>query len=209
MTELIIIRHGETAWNRESRWQGHRDSALTREGIEQAEALARRLARLDFAALYSSDLGRAQRTAERIERRTGKPVVLDAGLRERALGVFEGLTLAEIRERHPDEFAAFQARDPDHKIPGGESLRDKHARAIGCLERIAGGHAGGRVVVVTHGGVLDSIFRHALGLPLGHPRHWVLYNAALNTFFHQDGGWSLGTWGDTGHLAATDTLDDY
>jgi len=208
-TELILIRHGETVWNREGRWQGHLDSELTPVGLRQAEAVARRLARVDFVALYSSDLGRARRTAECIAAASGRPLQTDSGLRERALGVFQGLRLDEIHQRFPHEFERFRRRDPDHVIPEGESLRDKHERAVACLERIARTHAGNRVVIVTHGGVLDSAFRLALELPLSIPRRWVLYNGSLSTFFRDDNGWSLGTWGDISHLDHAGTLDDY
>lgn len=208
-TELILIRHGETLWNREGRWQGHLDSDLTPEGARQADALGQRLSRTPFAALYSSDLGRAWRTAERIAARTGHNAVAEPGLRERGLGVFQGLTLEGIREQHPREFGRFRSRDPDHLIPEGESLRAKHERAVGCVERLVALHAGSRIVAVTHGGVLDSLFRHALGLALDVPRRWVLYNASVNTFLHEDGTWQLGTWGDVSHLEQAGTLDDY
>ncbi len=207
MTELILIRHGETIWNAQSRWQGHLDSDLTAAGLRQAEALAARLAGLGFDALYSSDLGRARRTAESISGRTGHEIVEHAGLRERGLGVFQGLTLEQIRERHPAEFGRFTARDPEFVIPGGESLLGKHERAVRCLEAIVQRHGDGRVVAVTHGGVLDSMFRHAQGLSLAVPRKWVLYNASVNTFLFKDDSWMLGTWGDVGHLERAGTLD--
>ncbi len=206
---LILIRHGETTWNEQGRWQGHLNSDLTAAGEQQAQAIGARLAGTTFDALYSSDLGRARQTAEAIASRTGRPIITEPGLRERALGVFEGLTTSEIRERFPLEYEGFQSRDPDHIIPEGESLRDKHERAVRTLERIAASHAGQTVVVVTHGGVLDSAFRHALGLALTQPRQWVLYNGSLNTFFVEDGAWKLGTWGDISHLRQTGTLDDY
>jgi 2,3-bisphosphoglycerate-dependent phosphoglycerate mutase len=208
-SELILIRHGETVWNREGRWQGHLDSDLTTLGLRQADAIADRLASADLVALYSSDLGRAHRTAERVAARTGHRVITDTGLRERGLGIFQGLTFSEIRDQHPAEFERFSARDPDHVVPGGESLHGKHQRAVRCLERIAGSHRGQRIAVVTHGGVLDSLFRHALGLSLQRARQWVLYNGSLNTFFLEDGAWSLGTWGDVAHLQHAGTLDDY
>lgn len=209
MTELILIRHGETAWNLQSRWQGHLDSELTPLGLHQARAVADRLARMEFAALYSSDLGRARRTAEEIAQKTGHEPILNTGLRERGLGVFQGLTLAEIREQHPSEYEGFRSRDPDHVIPAGESLRGKHDRAILAIESIVAQYSDKRVVVVTHGGVLDSAFRHAMGLPLTAARKWILYNGSLNTFFIDDGNWNLATWGDVSHLAKAGTLDDY
>jgi probable phosphoglycerate mutase len=208
-TEIILIRHGETVWNEQSRWQGHRDSDLTQAGLAQARALAERLAAARFDALYSSDLGRAWRTAEAIAGRTGHRVEREPGLRERALGVFEGLTIGEIRERYPAEHERFSARDPDHVIPGGESVRGKHDRAVRCIESIASRHPQQRVVAVTHGGILDALFRHSLNLSLAQPRTWVLYNASLNNFLFEDGRWKLGTWGDVAHLQRAGTLDDY
>jgi len=208
-TELILIRHGETLWNQQGRWQGHLDSELTATGLEQAEAVAGRLAGMALDGLYSSDLGRAYHTAERIASRAGLQAVAEPSLRERALGVFQGLTLAEIREGYAQEYEWFQARDPDRVIPGGESLNGRHRRVVKALQQIAGRHRGQRVAVVTHGGVLDSGFRHALGLSLIQRRRWVLYNGSLNTLLIQDGNWSVGTWGDVAHLSRTGTLDDY
>lgn len=209
MTELILIRHGETIWNQENRWQGHLDSPLTSAGLQQAQAVAARLARVPLAALYSSDLGRACQAAAFITAAAGHAVITVPGLRERALGIFEGLTISEIKDRHPAEYERFASRDPEHVIPQGESLRAKHERAVRAIEQIVADHPDQRVAVVTHGGVLDSMFRFALGLSLSHTRRWVLFNGSLNTFFHQDGGWSLGTWGDTAHLGRTGSLDDY
>lgn len=209
MTELILIRHGETIWNEQGRWQGHLDSDLTSTGLQQADALAERLADVDFAALYSSDLGRAWRTAERIAIRTGRPVVAEPGLRERGLGVLQGLTYAEIQERFPAEFEHFKAREPDHVIPDGESIQGKHDRVVACVESMVQRHPDQRIVAVTHGGVLDSMCRHALGLSLLVKRRWMLYNASLNTFLYGERGWMLGTWGDVNHLRKTGTLDDY
>ncbi len=208
-TELILIRHGETLWNREGRWQGHLNSDLTDVGLQQANALAERLAALEFAALYSSDLGRALQTAERIASRTHGEVIPEPLLRERKLGVLEGLTYAQIEAQFPAEFQHFKTRDPEHVIPDGESIRGKHERVAACVEALAHRHPGRRIVAVTHGGVIDSMFRHALDLPLTLPRRWALYNASLNTFIHADGRWMLGTWGDVSHLRQTGTLDDY
>lgn len=208
-TEIVLVRHGETVWNRQGRWQGHLDSDLTELGQRQAAAIGERLAVVRFDALYSSDLGRAYRTAERVVARTGHRIIPDDRLRERALGIFEGLTVAEIEEQHPDHFTQFLARAADYVIPKGESLRDRHDRAVSCLKDISRRHPGGRIVVVTHGGVLDSAFRHALGLDLTVPRRWTLYNASLSTILVTDGQWTLGTWGDVQHLTEVGSLDDY
>ncbi|HWP59314.1 MAG TPA: histidine phosphatase family protein [Candidatus Acidoferrales bacterium] len=198
--ELIIVRHGETVWNTERRFQGHEDSPLTAKGIAQAEALARRLARQAFGALYSSDLGRARKTAEIIAAQTGHAVVPEPRLRERGLGVFQGLTSDEIRTGYPQAYERYRSREPDFVVPGGESLRQQIARNISCLEDLATKHPGETIVVVTHGGVLNVVFRHTLSIPLDAPRRFEFVNGSLNVFAFAQGCWTLRTWGDTAHL---------
>ncbi|MCC7485009.1 MAG: histidine phosphatase family protein [Burkholderiales bacterium] len=201
-TTLIVIRHGETEWNRERRMQGTTDTRLSELGREQADALGRRLAGRDFAALYSSDLARARDTALAISGHTGREVVVDARLKERRFGIFEGLLAAEIRARYPEEHARFASPDPDYKVPGGESASAFTARCLGCLAEIAGRHAGAEVVVVTHGLVLDSLYRAAHGLPHGEPRPLPLVNASVNIFERFGGAWRMHSWGDVSHLDA-------
>jgi probable phosphoglycerate mutase len=201
-TTLIVIRHGETAWNREKRMQGTTDTPLSDVGREQARALGRRLAGHAFAALYSSDLARAWDTARAISEHTGRETVTDPRLQERRFGIFEGLTAEEIVARFPEEYARFASRDPDYAVPGGESARSFTERCIGCLAEIAGRHAGGEVVVVTHGLVLDSLYRAAHGLDHGARRPVPLINASLNVFGYGRGAWRLELWGDISHLAA-------
>jgi probable phosphoglycerate mutase len=199
-TRVIVVRHGETAWNNEKRWQGHLDSPLTAKGLSQAQALARRLSGERFSALYSSDLGRAHQTAQIIATATGHSVVLDARLRERKLGVFQGLTSDEIRAVHAEEYELYRARDPDHRLPEGESLRQQVERNLRCFEELAQRHLGESIVVVTHGGVLSGLFRHVLSIPLQAPRRFAFANSSLNVFIFQEGDWMLQTWGDVSHL---------
>lgn len=199
-TTIILVRHGETAWNRERRMQGHTDTPLSATGRAQAAALARRLSASAFAALYSSDLQRARDTATAIARHTGHDVVSDPRLRERRFGIFEGLTYEEISARHPAEFARFQSRDPDYVIPGGESACEFWRRSLACLVEIAGRHAGGEVAVITHGLVLDALYRAAHELAHDAPRPVPLLNASLNVFAYGGGRWRLESWGDIGHL---------
>lgn len=203
-TRLIVIRHGETVWNRERRMQGHTDLPLSETGRAQAEALALRLAGTRYAGLYSSDLARARHTAEAIAARTGHEVIAEPRLRERRFGLFEGLTAQEIRERFPEEYARFESRDPDYAIPGGESAREFIGRALGCLEEIALRHAGAEVLVVTHGLVLDALYRAAERLAHEAPRPVPLLNASLNRFDYRAGAWRLVAWGDVAHLPAED-----
>ena len=201
VTELILVRHGETLWNRERRMQGQTDVPLSEIGLKQAHAVGQRLAQEKFAALYSSDLARAYATAEAIAHASGKPIISDKALRERTFGIFEGLTSPEIAVRYPLENERFAAREPDYVVPGGESSRAFYERGLACLTRIANTHAGERVVVVTHGLVLDTLYRAARGMDLAPRREAPLYNASLNTFRYVDGGWIEVTWGDVEHLA--------
>ena len=201
-TTLIVVRHGETAWNREKRMQGTTDTQLSDMGREQARALGRRLAAHGFAALYTSDLARARDTARAIAEHSGREFVMDARLQERRFGIFEGLTAEEIIARYPEEHARFASRDPDYAVPGGESARSFTRRCIGCLAEIAVRHRGDEVVVVTHGLVLDSLYRVAHGLDYGARRPVPLINASMNVFDYDGSAWRLELWGDISHLAA-------
>lgn len=202
MTQLILIRHGETLWNTERRMQGHLDSPLTGRGLWQAQRLGERLKSLAFASLYSSDLPRAWRTAECIAAETGHDIVADTRLRERHFGIFEGMTRADMEQRDAAVHARFMTRDPDYAVPGGESPVEFMARVRAALEDIAARHAGATIAVVTHGLVLDCAYRIASGLPLREPRPVPLVNASLNWFACDHGRWSAGRWGDADHLGA-------
>jgi probable phosphoglycerate mutase len=205
-THFILVRHGETEWNRLGRIQGHLDSPLNRQGVAQAESVAARLAREPFDQLVCSDLGRAVSTALIIAKRTGHDVATDARLRERHYGIFQGKTRAEARAAHPDAYAEYEAEDVDHAIPGGESTRQCFRRNLACLRELATRHAGGRLVVVAHGGVLDGLHRHVLGLPHVGARAFTIVNASLNRFSYEGDTWRLERWGDAAHLGLA--LDD-
>ena len=200
-TRVIAIRHGETEWNRERRMQGSTDSVLSDLGWEQARALGRRLGAVAFDALYSSDLKRAHDTARCVADVTGHAIVLDSRLRERRFGVFEGLVRDEIKARYPEEYQRFRSLDPDWTVPGGESAREFFRRATECLGAIAAEHPRQTIVVVTHGLVLDSLYRAAHAMSLDVPRGVELINASLNTFLFEAGAWRLERWGDAEHLA--------
>jgi probable phosphoglycerate mutase len=201
-TTLLVVRHGETTWNREKRMQGVTDTRLSDIGLAQAQALGRRLKGHRFAALYSSSLARALETARAIGEHTGVEVVVDDRLRERCFGIFEGLTAAEIVERYPQEHARFASHDPDYEVPGGECATGFGRRCLGCLAEIADRHPGEEVVVVSHGLVLDSLYRAAHRLAHGAPRPVPLINASINRFGYGGGAWRMEAWGDVSHLAA-------
>jgi 2,3-bisphosphoglycerate-dependent phosphoglycerate mutase len=201
VTRVILVRHGQTAWNDGARFQGHLDSPLTDTGIQQAEALGRRLASEQIAAIYSSDLGRALQTAEIIARRTKLSVKSDARLRERSLGIFEGLTRTEVPNRFPEEWQRYISRDPDYIVPGGQSARGHFAAGLECLEELIERHRGERIIVVTHGGLVQGMFRHVTGVPFEAARRFSLQNAAYNVLQHDGREWSVVTWGDVAHFA--------
>ncbi len=206
-TDVIVVRHGETEWNTEGRRQGHLDSTLTPKGRAQAEALAQRFTPESCSAIYSSDLGRAYETAKAIAEKTGHEVVADARLRERHLGIFQGLDGDEIRRRYPTEYQEHRNGGADHAVPQGESFRQQTARNMRCLEELARRHAGDVIMVVTHGGVLSALFRHTLDISLDAPRRFSFKNASVNRFRFQDGAWGLETWGDVTHLQRVGALD--
>jgi 2,3-bisphosphoglycerate-dependent phosphoglycerate mutase len=209
-TQLIIVRHGQTEWNIAGIRQGHLDSRLTGKGLAQATALGQRLAREHFTALYSSDLGRAVQTAMAIADRTGHEIVTDPRLRERHLGIFQGLNADEITEKYPGERRMLRTMGPDYVIPGGESMRQQVERNVSYLNDLAHKHVGETIVVVTHGGVVSGFFRHTLAIPLDAPRRFEFVNAGLNVFAYEQENWLLLTWGDVSHLApdATSEGDD-
>lgn len=209
MTHFVVVRHGETRWNLEQRIQGQGDSPLTETGRAQAEAIARRLAaERAFDALVSSDLGRALETSRPIAQATGREVRLDARLRERHFGIGEGLTYGEAGERFPGAFRGDGAIDPDYAIPGGESRRRFQERVARAFEALAAEHPGARLVVVTHGGVLATLYRHIHGIPLAEPRRIAIGNACYNAMSFSAGAWTLHAWSDDDHLPGTPPFED-
>lgn len=205
MTELILIRHGLTAWNREARFQGMIDIALDAQGHDEARRAAGRVAVLaaqrEVSAVYSSRLSRARDTAVPIAAALGLSVVALPGIEERHYGSFEGKTPEELQRDWGPEFARWRARELDYELPGGgESLRGFHRRIVDALEGLAQRHPSQRVVVVTHGGVLDCVWRIAARVPLEEPWRHKIRNASLNTIVRVDDGWQVGAWADVAHL---------
>ncbi|SHH28409.1 histidine phosphatase family protein [Massilia sp. CF038] len=203
-THIVLIRHGETAWNAERRLQGHIDIALNAEGLRQAEALAAALAGERFDAIVASDLQRAHQTAQAVARVQGMAVHTDPGLRERCYGGFEGLLYSEIEARFPVEFAAWQARDIDSVMPPGvrvaESFRQFYERSMHSILGWAARHPGQTLALVAHGGVLECAYRGAMGLSLETPRDFPVKNASINRFSVSAGQLHLDSWGEVAHL---------
>jgi probable phosphoglycerate mutase len=209
VTVLLFVRHGQTTWNADGRLQGHLDSALSALGRAQARALGERLLPERAHALYTSDLGRALETAQLIAATTGHTPRVEPRLRERALGVLEGLTRQEAAQRHPAVWQQYLEGPPSYVVPQGESSEGRQRRVLDALGALCRHHPGERVIVVTHGGVLDGVLRHCLLLPLDGPRTFVVRNAGLSAIEVDPAGhWRLATWGEVGHLHRMRTDDD-
>lgn len=207
-THVIAIRHGETAWNVDTRIQGQLDVPLNETGRWQARRLARALAGEPLHAVYASDLGRAHETALALATSVGLPVVPEVGLRERGFGIFEGMTFAEIEQRWPEASQRWRQRDPAFGPEGGETLASFYARCVATASRIAAAHAGQTIAMVAHGGVLDCLYRAGSRIELQAPRTWHLGNAGINRLLYTPEGFTLVGWGDTLHLEEDDALDE-
>lgn len=199
-TRIVAIRHGETAWNVESRIQGQLDIPLNDTGRRQAQQLAGALADEPIAAIYSSDLQRAQATAQALAQTTGAPLTLEPGLRERSFGDFQGRSFAQIAAEQPEAALRWRRRDPDYAPGGGESLHALRERIARTLAALARRHLGEQMVLVAHGGVLDTLYRLATHQDLQAPRTWQLSNAAINRLLWTPEALSLIGWADTRHL---------
>jgi len=205
---VIAIRHGETAWNVDTRIQGQLDIGLNDTGRWQAARLAEALADEGIDAIYSSDLSRALDTARSVADRIDLPVQTDAGLRERHFGAFEGQTWAEIETNHPAESLLWRQREAGFGPPGGETLNGFYERVVATATRLLAGHAGQTVALVAHGGVLDCLYRAATRIDLNAPRTWQLRNAGINRLLHTQAGFVLVGWGDVGHLEGDAPRDE-
>ena len=207
-TTLLLIRHGETAWNAEHRIQGRLDVPLSTTGMWQTGRLAQRLADEAIDAVIASDLARAWMTGAPLADARGLAMVPDPRLRERAFGIFEGKTLDEIASEHPQEFAAWRARDVHWRIPEGESGAEFIGRVLDAMQEIANAHLGRTVAVVTHGGVLDVVYRNARALSWDAPRDHLMLNASINRLQAHPEPLRLQIieWADVAHL--TDARDE-
>lgn len=199
-TRVIAVRHGETAWNVDTRIQGQLDIGLNPKGRWQAERVADALAGEGLDVIYASDLARAHDTALAIGRATGLAVQADRRLRERAFGVFEGRTWAEIEAHFPEHSARWRAREPGYGPDGGETLRAFFERVVAAAGALAARHAGQTIALVAHGGVMDCLYRAAARVALDAPRSWQLGNASINRLLHTGEGFTLVGWSDTSHL---------
>ena len=204
-----MVRHGETAWNAEGRVQGQLDIPLNDVGRAQARATAAVLAEHDFTAIYCSDLMRVRQTAEPAAKKLALPVLYMAELRERHYGMFETLTYVEVREKFPAQYARFRDKDPDFDFEGGETLRGFNERSLKAVRDLIARHQGEQILVFTHGGVLEMVYRHARAVGLSSPRDFEIPNAAINWIEVTPDQWTVWSWAEVAHLeAALDDLRD-
>ncbi|XP_030538798.1 phosphoglycerate mutase-like protein 4 isoform X4 [Rhodamnia argentea] len=204
--EIVVVRHGETDWNADGRFQGTLDVELNEIGRRQSIAVGERLSKeCKISAIYSSDLKRAFETAKLIATACGGlEVIKDPGLRERNFGELQGLQPHAAASAYPEAYKALRSQKTDQEIPGGgESIDQVYQRCTTSLRNISMKHKGERVVAVTHGGVLRTL--HARACPNKHPVKFL--NTSLNIFHLSDGdNWVLKSAGDVSHLSQIEHL---
>lgn len=207
-TRILAIRHGETDWNVSTRIQGQLDIPLNDTGRWQATRMAQALAHEPIGAIYASDLLRARETAQALAGVMDLPVRSAPGLREREFGIFEGKTFAEIATLWPEQSLLWRRRDPEFAPEGGESLLQFRQRVTHTAQALAERHPGELIALVSHGGVMDVLYRAATRQDLQAPRTWALGNAAINRLLWTPEGFSLVGWSDTNHLMDDESLDE-
>jgi probable phosphoglycerate mutase len=209
-TRLIAVRHGETAWNVDTRLQGQLDIPLNDRGREQARRMAQALRDDVPHVIYSSDLSRAFETARAAADALGLPVSLDEGLRERCFGIWQGHTYAEVEARWPELSERWRKREADFGPEQGETLQGFSDRVVATVTRLASAHPGQTVLLVAHGGVLDCLYRAGSRMALNAPRTWELPNTGINRLLFTGSGFTVVGWADVQHLddAARDESAD-
>ena len=198
-TEIILIRHGETEWNSQQRMQGHSNSELSSVGKTQIQALGQWMKNVPFDLIYSSDSLRAKQTAEAITQFSGHELKIDLRLREKNLGVFEGLTSEEARERHPEVFRLFKTAGSKYVIDEGESTQQLQDRALEIVDEIRIKHPEEHVLLVTHGGFIRVVMKHSLGLSLETPTRFLIRNTGVFRLVWED-KWIVSQMGGVSHL---------
>ena len=203
MTDLILVRHGETEWNRQLRFQGHGDMGLNATGLEQARRVAERLAGEAVGRVYASDLLRARQTAEPASRQLMLAMVTDPAFREQDFGLVDGMSVDEIKATHPLAWDGWLRFEEDYCLPGAESTRQFHARVMAAFHRTVAAHPHETLLVVTHGGVLDMVYRSARSLGLNGPRQSEIPNAGINRVRMSASAIEIEIveWADVRHLA--------
>ena len=207
-TEITIIRHGETMWNVQKRIQGQRNSKLSENGITQAELVANALNKREFDSLISSDLERAVETANIINKQLSLPHKYNLNLRERSFGIFEGKNFAEIEEMYPEEYRRYKERNPGFVVPGGESIEQMYDRVTSEIESIARKYKDQKVLIVSHGLVLEMMMYRTFNLDLNERRAFSINNSSISSFYIDEDSWFLKEWGVIEHLVSLNVLNE-
>lgn len=207
-TEITIVRHGETIWNTEKRIQGHLNSKLTENGILQAELVANALAKREFDVLISSDLERAADTAKIINTKLCLPHKYNSKLRERSFGILEGKTFAEIEKQHPEAYTSYKTRNPESVIQGGESINQLFNRVTSEIEDIARKFCNKKILIVSHGLVLEMMLYKTFNIELDKPRNFSINNSSISSFYINENNWFLKEWGVIEHLQSLNVLTE-
>ena len=207
VTNVLLIRHGQSKGNAERRFGGHTPTPLSARGRRQAEATARTLKPESLTAIYSSDLARAIETARPLSDLTRLPINRTSAFRERSVGVMEGLTFEDAAQQHPEQYAALLRRDFEHVLTGGESYRQLLDRAAEKLDEIIDENRGGKIAVFSHTGTICILALHLMGAldaPELKPVWISSANCAISRFeLREDGFVRVLTVNDTSHLSGT------
>jgi alpha-ribazole phosphatase len=204
--EFLLVRHGESEWNKSSRYTGQQDVPLSALGKQQARQLALRLADEHLAAVYASPLRRARETAEIIARQRGWPVRIDQGLAEIHHGLWEGMTTRQVMQEYPSMMDRWRSQPHTVVMPQGESLKDVALRVDGALERIIIAVLKGKVMICSHDAVLRVLVSRCLGMGLKDFWKWDFENASLTILHGQENmgrySFRLDALNDTAHLGS-------
>lgn len=200
MTTLWLLRHAQSQWNHEGRWQGQADTSLSELGRQQAHRVGKRLRRFQIQHLISSDARRALETAQIVGSYLNLTPTPHAGLRESDIGLWAGLTTAEIMAGFPDEWAAMNARQ-EVRRGGGETYGELRARTLAAAQEVVAQFPGQTILMVSHGAAIRALISAALGLDLFTMHNlWIGSNTALSRLYYREGHFHLDLHNDTAHL---------
>lgn len=201
ITDIILVRHGQTQYNILSKIQGHIDSDLTDHGRAQARALAKRVALYKPNHIYSSDLSRAHETANILGQHLSLTPKVEARIRETSFGPqVEGKSWPEINKTLEKEAKAWHQHERLARFPGGESREEALERSLTALNVMVDKHPGETILAVTHGGILAGLFAYLLNIPPGIRPRCLILNTSINILRHDGNNWGIKTWGDVSHL---------
>ncbi len=200
MTNLYIVRHGQTEWNIQGKIQGHKNANLTEDGLKQGDKVAERMASEKIDIIYSSDLDRARITAEKISKTTGAKLIVTEELREMNFGVWEGEFFKDVKVSDPDGYMKWMKEPENLNIAEGETLEILEKRMEKVINKIVAENEGKNIVIVSHGTALKTLILHLLKMPLTNYKNLAMDNVSLSIVEKRDYNNVLKLYNDTGHL---------